>query len=93
MRSWSRRVPIRLTLTQEAVARIGFDKAYILPSRDGLRVACRKTFSSIIGDRAIDDRAAVDTLPCVENEKEIGKPLQHHHAFALRTFHHFLPGG
>lgn len=25
MRIWSRRIPIRLTLTQEAVARIGFD--------------------------------------------------------------------
>ncbi len=46
-----------------------------------------------MGDRAIDDRAAVDTLPGVENEKEIGEPLQHHHAFALWTFHHFLPGG
>ena len=42
-----------------------------LPSSDGLSVACRKTLSSVVGDGAIDDRPAIDALPCIENEKEI----------------------
>lgn len=63
-----------------------------LPSGNGLRLPRCQALSAIVGDGAINDRAAIDTLPCVENEKEIREPLQHHQAFALRTFHHFLPG-
>ena len=58
----------------------------------GLRIARREALPSVIGDRAIDDRAAIDAFPCIEDQKEIGEPLEHHEPFALRTFHRFLPG-
>ena len=57
-----------------------------------LRIASCQALPPIIGDGAIDDCAAVDALPRVENQKEVGEPLEHHEPFALRTFHRFLPG-
>lgn len=47
----------------------------ILASGNRLGVPCCQTLSAIAGDRPIDDRAAVDTLPRVENEKEIREPF------------------
>lgn len=64
-----------------------------LPSGDGLGLARGEALSTIVGDGAIDDGAAVDAFPGVENEEEIREPLQHHQTFALRTFHRTLPGG
>ena len=52
-----------------------------------------QAFAPVVGNRAIDDGAAVDALPGVEDQKEIGEPLEHHEPFALRTFHRVLPGG
>ena len=60
---------------------------YDLPSRDGLRFAGRETLSSVIGDGAINNGTAVNTFPCIEHEKKIREPFQHHHTLALRTFH------
>ena len=57
-----------------------------------LRVARRETLPSIIGNGPVDDGTAIDALPGVKNEEEVGEPLQHHESFALRTFHRFLPG-
>lgn len=57
-----------------------------------LRIARRKTLPSIIGNSPVDDGTAIDALPGVKNEEEVGEPLQHHESFALRTFHLFLPG-
>ena len=48
--------------------------------------------SSIIGDRPIDDRSAIDTFPGIEGQEEVRESFQHHQPFALRTIHnHFLP--
>ena len=60
---------------------------------NGLSFSCCQTLSPVVGNRAIDDGATINALPGVENEKEIREPLQHHHPFALRTFHRILPGG
>lgn len=60
---------------------------YNLPSRDGLSFAGRETLSAVVRDGAVDNSAAVDTFPCIEHEKEIREPFQHHHTLALRTFH------
>jgi hypothetical protein len=57
-----------------------------------LCIAGGQAFSPVVGDRTIDDGPAVDALPCVEHQKEIGEPLEHHEPFALRTFHRVLPG-
>jgi hypothetical protein len=59
---------------------------------DGLRIASGQALAAIVGNGAINDRAAVNALPCVEDQKEVGEPLEHHEPFALRTFHRFLPG-
>jgi len=69
----------------------GYGSNSKLPSGDGLGLSCHETFSAIVGDGAINNSAAIDALPCVENEKKIREPLQHHQAFALRTFHLILP--
>lgn len=61
-----------------------------LTSGDGLRLSSCKALASIIGDRPVNNRAAVNTFPCVENEEKIGEPFQHHKPFALWTFHHSL---
>ena len=57
-----------------------------------LCIAGGETFAPVVGNRAIDDGAAVDALPCVEDQKEVGEPLEHHEPFAFRTFHRVLPG-
>src|SRR5687768_2390825 len=59
---------------------------------DWLRIASGQALPAIVGNGSINDRAAVDALPCVEDQKEVGEPLEHHQPFALRTFHRFLPG-
>lgn len=58
-----------------------------LPGRNCLGISCGQALSPIIGDSPINDGTAIDALPGVENEEEIRKPLQHHHAFTFRTFH------
>jgi hypothetical protein len=54
---------------------------------DDLGLSSSQTFSSIVGNGAVDHGAAVDAFPCIEDQKEIREPLQHQHPFALRTFH------
>ena len=71
----------------------GDNRALQLARGNGLRLSCCQTLSPVVGNRAIDDGATINALPGVENEKEIREPLQHHHPFALRTFHRILPGG
>ena len=61
--------------------------------RNRLSVACGEALPTVRRNGPIDDGATVDAFPGVENEKEIREPFQHHHAFALRTFHVFLLGG
>ena len=70
----------------------GYEGTPQLARGNGLRFSCRQTLSPIVGNRTIDDGAAVNALPGIENEKEIREPLQHHHSLALRTFHRILPG-
>jgi len=57
-----------------------------------LGLAGGQALAPVVGDRAINDGAAVDAFPSVEDQKEIGEPLEHHEPFALRTFHRVLPG-
>jgi hypothetical protein len=57
-----------------------------------LGFAGSQTLPPIIGDRAINDRSAVNAFPGIEYQEEIGEPLEHHEAFALRTFHRILQG-
>ena len=64
-----------------------------LAGRHRLSVASGEALSTIGRNGSVDDGSAVDAFPGVENEKEIREPFQHHHAFALRTFHVFLLGG
>jgi predicted DNA-binding transcriptional regulator YafY len=42
---------------------------------NGLRSLGRHTLSAIIGNGAIDNGAAIEAFPCVEDEKEIREPL------------------
>jgi len=58
-----------------------------LARTNGLRLAGSQTLSAIIGNGAVDNGAAVDAFPCIEHEKEVREPLQHHHSLAFRTFH------
>jgi hypothetical protein len=58
-----------------------------LTSRDGLRFAGSQALSAVVGDGAVNNGTAVDAFPCIEYEKEIREPFQHHHTLALRTFH------
>ena len=67
--------------------------ATMLASGNGLGLPGCQALSPVVGDGAINDRAAVDALPRVKNEKEIREPFQHHQPFALRTFHRSLPVG
>lgn len=63
-----------------------------LASRYDVGLSRCKALSAIIGYRAVNNGPTIDTLPCVENEKKIRKPFQHHHPFTLRTFHYVLLG-
>ncbi len=64
----------------------------ILSHGHGLGLSGRQTLSAIVGNGAVDNGAAIEAFPGIEHEKEIREPLQHHHAFALRTVHCALPG-
>lgn len=58
----------------------GHDRPHgsILADGNRLRIFRGQALASIAGDRTINDRTAVDALPGVENEEEVGEPLQHH---------------
>jgi hypothetical protein len=43
----------------------------VLPCRDRLRIARSETLPSVVGNRAVDDGAAVNAFPGVEDEEEI----------------------
>lgn len=45
----------------------------VLACRDWLRLARGETLPSVVGNRAVDNGAAVNALPGVENEEEIGE--------------------
>lgn len=64
----------------------------LLVGHYGLGIARGQALPPIIRNGAIDDRAAVDAFPGVEYQEEVGKPFQHHEAFAFWTFHRILPG-
>ena len=49
-----------------------------------------ETLPPVVGNRTIDDGAAVDTFPGVEDEEEVGEPFQHHESSAFRAFHRSL---
>lgn len=57
---------------------------------NGLGLLGFQAFSAILGNGAVDNGPAVETLPGIEYEKEIREPLQHHRPFTLRTFHRSL---
>ncbi|MBK9306537.1 MAG: hypothetical protein IPM58_05475 [Nitrospira sp.] len=63
-----------------------------LPHSSGLGASGSQTLSAIIRNGAVDNGATIDAFPSIKYEKEIRKPLQHHHAFTLRTIHRSLPG-
>lgn len=65
----------------------GSEHEHNLPSRDGLRFTGGEALSAVVRDCTVNNGAAIDTFPCIEHEKEIGEPFQHHHTLALRTFH------
>lgn len=50
-------------------------KRYNLPSRDGLRGAGSQTFSTVIGDGAVNNGSTINAFPCIEHEKKIGEPF------------------
>jgi len=62
-----------------------------LPSRNGLRFARSQALSTVVRNGAVNNGTAIDTFPCIKHEKKIREPFQHHHPFALRTFHWSLP--
>ncbi len=53
----------------------------------GLGFSGSQTLSPIVGNRAVDNGPAIDAFPCVEDEKEIREPFQHHHPLALWAVH------
>jgi hypothetical protein len=48
---------------------------YNLPSHDGLRVAGSQTFSTVVGDGAVNNGSTINAFPCIEHEKKIGEPF------------------
>ena len=58
-----------------------------LPCGRSLGFSGSQTLSAILGNRPVNNGSAIDAFPCVEDEKEIREPLQHHHAFTLWTVH------
>lgn len=50
-------------------------KRYNLPSRDGLRGAGSQTFSTVVGDGAVNNGSTINAFPCIEHEKKIGEPF------------------
>ncbi len=57
---------------------------------NGLGFLDRQALSAILGNGAVDNGAAVETFPGIEDEKEIREPLQHHRPLTLWTFHRSL---
>ena len=55
--------------------------------REGLGLEPGQTLAFVGCDGAVYDGSAIDALPGIEDEKEVGKPLQHHQAFAFWTIH------
>lgn len=49
-----------------------------------------QTLPFVGGNGPVDDRAAIDAFPGIEDEEEVGKPLHHHQPFAFRTVHDAL---
>ena len=47
----------------------------VLPRGDWLRVSRGETLPSIVGNCAVDDGAAVNAFPGIEDEEEIGEPF------------------
>jgi len=47
----------------------------VLPRGDWLRVSRGETLPSIVGNCPVDDGAAVNAFPRVEDEEEIGEPF------------------
>ena len=47
----------------------------VLACRDVLRLPRSETLPTIVGNGAVDDGAAVNALPGVEDEEEIGEPF------------------
>ena len=72
-RRTNRRVTRSEETTQESLSWIGVldIRAPSSACADRLSIPRGQTFPSIVGNGAINDRATVDTLPRVENEKEI----------------------
>lgn len=52
-----------------------------------LRYLGCKAILAVVTYRAIDDGAAVDTFPGVEDQEKIREPFQLHQPLALRTIH------
>ena len=61
-----------------------------LASGNGLGLLGFQALSTILGNGAVDNGAAVETFPGKKDEKEIREPLQHHRPLTLRTFHRSL---
>lgn len=55
------RRPMRACLTRGGLCRCGHR----------LRITGRQAFAPVVGNRPVDDSAAVDALPCVEDQKEV----------------------
>lgn len=49
--------------------------AILLMRGNGPGFSGSQTRAAIIGNRAIDNRAAIDAFPCIEDEKEIREPF------------------
>jgi hypothetical protein len=59
--------------------------------REGPGFEPGQTLALIGRDGAVHNGSAVDAFPGVEDEEEVGKPLQHHQALALWTIHNQPP--
>jgi hypothetical protein len=68
----------------------GGDEWERLASGNWLRIGRDDALLAVHADRAVNDGATVDAFPCVEDEEEVGEPLQHHQTFASRTVHDIL---
>ncbi len=53
----------------------------------GLGTPGSQTLATIIRNGAVDNGAAIDAFPCIEDEEEVREPLQHHHPLTFRAFH------
>ena len=69
----------------------GMDRSF-LACGSSLGFSDSQTLSAIIGNGAVNHGAAIHAFPCIEHQKEVREPLQHHHPFTLRTFHRSLLG-